>query len=579
MQVIKLFLFNGEIPMQYERIDDIPFILEAAKQLNINQILDKYLNHKNIQGLSYGNVSLAWLSFILSKSNHRKSHLQPWTKSISTCLSTLLEYPINENDFSDDRLSQILNCLSDDEIWEDIEKDLWKAKLEVFDLPITNVKLDSTTCMAYHQTKEEGLIQYGFSKDARKDLPQLKLMAGAEGTYGDLIALNVIEGNRNDDQLYWPMIDQIDKIINKRGVLYSGDCKMSSINNRGQIDKMGNYYLCPLQMLSEQIRSQTDQWIEEIVEGKREALIVFDEKNQFSGGGFEIQRNQELALEDNAIHSFKERVLIFRSSNLAKMQREGLEKRINKAEKMISGLNHKATKFRDKNKLEEKIYKILESLDVQDVITVSLEEKQDVATRQRYEIRNGKKREGIFNVLKNYYEIKQIQRNEESIAGKFHRMGFRIYVTNIPEQKLSFEQLISTYRDNWKLETQFHNLKDARIGISPLFVRTEKQIKGLCRLLSIALRLFTYIENKVRHTFKNQQLEINNVYKGQPKKKTKNPTLNIILEAFLNTSLITIDGEVWGLTPLGMHHEIFLMCLGFPKNLYEGILDKLNNKV
>ena len=47
------------------------------------------------------------------------------------------------------------------------------------------------------------------------------------------------------------------------------------------------------------------------------------------------------------------------------------------------------------------------------------------------------------------------------------------------------------------MEHDFHQVKDRPVGLSPLFVWREDQIRGLTRLLTLALRLLTLIATQV----------------------------------------------------------------------------------
>ncbi len=60
-----------------------------------------------------------------------------------------------------------------------LETELWQSTLKVYAIEVEGIRLDSTTTYGYHTPREDGLMQYGHSKDHRPDQPQLKLMAAA----------------------------------------------------------------------------------------------------------------------------------------------------------------------------------------------------------------------------------------------------------------------------------------------------------------------------------------------------------------------------------------------------------------
>jgi Domain of unknown function (DUF4277) len=72
-----------EMEISSERVDDIPLIVEMLKQMEIAKWIDKQLKqpHGNHQGLSYGQLSVILLIYIISQSDHRLSAAEVWVES------------------------------------------------------------------------------------------------------------------------------------------------------------------------------------------------------------------------------------------------------------------------------------------------------------------------------------------------------------------------------------------------------------------------------------------------------------------------------------------------------------------
>ena len=66
--------------------------------------------------------------------------------------------------------------LSDTPRWTACEGALNQHILRVYDLTPTTVRVDGTTASGYWEVTEDGLFQFGHSKDHRPDLPQVKVM-------------------------------------------------------------------------------------------------------------------------------------------------------------------------------------------------------------------------------------------------------------------------------------------------------------------------------------------------------------------------------------------------------------------
>ena len=71
-----------QVSIENERVDDIPVLLAQLCELRVAELLNEcFPTHGNWDGLSFGHLVAVWLTFILSESTHRLSHLQPWAAS------------------------------------------------------------------------------------------------------------------------------------------------------------------------------------------------------------------------------------------------------------------------------------------------------------------------------------------------------------------------------------------------------------------------------------------------------------------------------------------------------------------
>ena len=73
--------------------------------------------------------------------------------------------------------------------------------------------------------------------------PQFKIMMAGLGPLGMPLATEVVSGETADDGLYIPIIKRIDESLNKAGLLYVGDCKITALETRAYVVKQGNHYL------------------------------------------------------------------------------------------------------------------------------------------------------------------------------------------------------------------------------------------------------------------------------------------------------------------------------------------------
>jgi transposase len=354
-----------------ERVDDIPLLLAQMRQVRLAELIDEpFPTHGNWQGLSRGQVTMEWLSYILSEGDHRLNHVASWAERLLVTLSTGRKADVRALDFSDDRLARLLDCLALDEEWERFECHLNGSILRVYNLKAEPVRIDTTTVKSYVGVNEEGLFQFGHSKDYQPDLPQLKISQSALDLLGIPVTTTVVSGNRADDPLYLPEIKRIQASLGTRGLLHLGDSKMSSLATRAYIAHTPDYYLCPLsavQMPPEKLerrlglvwskepalntvyRPQTQDQIDrgEPVEALAEDF-VYEETLRAEEEGEEIEwREQRLVVrsfkhaerqQNEAVRAYREEYLIERGFGRYKSKVLGLIPLYLTSEDRIKGL-------------------------------------------------------------------------------------------------------------------------------------------------------------------------------------------------------------------------------------------------
>ncbi len=167
---------NKNCQISSERIDDVVLLLNVMKQIGLPEIINQHLpRHGNEKGLNWGWVATIWLSYILSQGDHRKVKVREWVNQRIYTLETVCDLEFRETDFTDDRLGILLRRLSDNKSWSKIETDLNRNSIRVYQLGVNQVRIDATTNSGYHLVTEEGLFQFGHSKD-NPNLPQIKTM-------------------------------------------------------------------------------------------------------------------------------------------------------------------------------------------------------------------------------------------------------------------------------------------------------------------------------------------------------------------------------------------------------------------
>src|SRR6266581_2918116 len=218
-----------KLTMTTERVDDIPVLLAQSEKMGIAELLDaSFQPHGNWEGTSLGWTTTIWLTHILSEGDHRMNQVQAWAATRLQTLQKCSGQVIRDQEWSDDRLSIVLDALGDDQQWQYFETALNRQLVRVYHLKPKRVRVDSTTASGYWTVTQEGLFQLETSRDHRPDLPQRKRDAVGLGSVGSAGRDAGRVGERADDRLYLPAIAQASQSLHAQGLLSVGDCKMAA---------------------------------------------------------------------------------------------------------------------------------------------------------------------------------------------------------------------------------------------------------------------------------------------------------------------------------------------------------------
>ena len=564
-----------------ERVDDIPLLLGVMQRIGLVEILDHHIpSHWKQRELSWGWTSVIWLAYILTEGDHRKSSVADYIRGMQTTLQEVTGQQVSAADFTTDRLGHLLKYLSQAPFWRSIEHELNERSIEVYELPSAVVRCDATTVSGYHVGGEGSLFQFGRSKDDPRRR-QIKLMTGALDPLGMPLATDVVSGERADDGLYLPVINRIDKALQKKGVLYCGDCKMSALATRAHLRGLGHHYLSPLP-LTGKTAEEMPRWIEEgrdkRIQGTLQDVYRTNDKGQeiLMAQGFEWEREQK-GRDGNDELEWSERVLIIRSPTYAAQQEKGLEQRLEKARTKIRALTpargRGKRQITEETVLKTQIETILTTYKVEGLLEVDYEKQVERQTKYKGRGRGATNRpKQVLETIR--YQITAVNRLEDQIEQTKETLGWKALVTDATQEQLSLEQAVLCYRKEYRVERIFQRLK-SRLNIAPLFVQRDDQVMGLTHLLTLGIRVLTLIEFVIRRALKRDQASLKGVFPGNPKRTTQTPTVERMLKAFSNVTLTIIHGRnqtIRYLTPLSDVQKDILERLGDEQRWYQNLV-------
>ena len=553
-----------------ERVDDIPLVLAQLARMGIRALLDEYFPaHGNWVGLSLGWVAELWLTHILSEADHRLSHVEPWAAQRLQTLRGCTGQPVHPLDVGDDRLAGVLEALSDDDRWAAFEGALNRQLLRVYELQPACVRLDSTAASGHWTVTEDGLFQFGHSKDHRPDLPQVKVMLAALDPLGMPVATDVVPGQRADDPLYVPAIIRVRESLGRRGVLYVGDCKMGAIETRAFIQAGDDAYLCPLAA----IQLPPNVWAGYLMPiwtgqqpSTRITRLTATGKRAYIAEGYE--RLEPLtAVVAGEVVTWTERRLVVRSRQLVRAGEAALRVRLAKAQTAVAALNNRGRgkpRFTEPPVLQAAVEAILTRCRVQGLLAVHYTDHVQERLLRRYG-----SRPPTVRVERDVQVTAVVDRH--AVAGAIHQLGWRVYATNAPSAQLSLSQAVRAYRSEYLVERDMGRLKGRPLSLTPLYLERDDHVTGLIRLLSVGLRVLTLLEFVVRQRLTAERTGLAGLYAGNPTRPTARPTTERLLKRFQGVTLTIIrEGRRRRshLTPLSRVQRRILALLNFPVDIY-----------
>jgi transposase len=553
-----------------ERVDDIPVLLAQLERMGVQPLLDEHFpTHGNWVGLSLGWVTVIWLTHILSEANHRLNHVEPWAEQRLQTLRGASRQRVHPLDVSDDRLAAVLEALSDDTRWQAFEGALTQHLLRVYDLQPQRVRLDSTTASGYWTVTEDGLFQFGHSKDHRPDLPQVKVMLSVLDPLGLPVATDVVPGQRADDPLYLPAVTRVRESLGQRGLLYVGDCKMGALETRAALHAGGDFYLCPLSALQVP-PAVVATYLASVWTGEQPLTPV--QRGQANGEPAVIAEGVErlealtAVVAGGPIH-WTERRLVIRSHQLAQAGERGLHARLAKAQAAVAALNVRGRgkpRFTELPALQAAVEAILTRERVQGWLHVRYTAQERWQSVRRYGDRTPRLR-----LERDWQATTSV--DEEAVGAAMRQVGWRVYATNAPPEQLSLAQAVLAYRSQYLIENAIGRLKGHPLSVSPMYLQQDDHVSGLIRLLSVGLRVLTLLEFVVRQRLATAGTELAGVYAGNPKRATARPTTERLLKGFEGLTLTIIrEGRRrrYHLTPLSRMQRRILALLNFSVDIY-----------
>lgn len=265
---------------------------------------------------------------------------------------------------------------------------------------------------------------------------------------------------------------------------------------------------------------------------------------------------------------WEERLLVVRSLSYRKTLQTSLQERLHKAETALCALT--PPRQRGKQQIEDEasllasIARIEQQYWVQGLFLLDYQSEVEERQVRRY-------REQPAHVERKVCLHLTVRRNPKAIAALEFQLGWRIYATNAPQERLSLAGAVLAYRDQYIEENIFRRLQGKFLSITPLYIQRDDHAQGLFHFLTLGARLLALGDYLARQALAAQQATLTGIYAGNAKRGTARPTTERMLAAFEGIDLLILPSETHApcfLTRLSVVQERILALLGLSSALF-----------
>src|SRR5712691_5057362 len=537
---------SQEVAYQTERLDHLGIVAGVCREAGIAEWLDKQAGEQH-RVVSIGTATVAMILNGLGFSN-RQLYLVPQYFA-NKPVEHLLGKGITADMLNDDCLGRTLDWLYEHDVTTLFAGLALQARRR-FGIQAQHLHIDTTSFSVSgdYAMQEEGdpvplAITYGYSRDHREDLKQW-MLALATTHDGDVpIFLKPLDGNSADQEHLSAAVKAV--MTQLREQLPEEQEQQIAIFDSGGYSQAN-------------MKSYNDAkiwWISRVPETSTAAKTALEEVDEqwqplSDGSGDYVVRTMELP-------QGKERWVIVRTHAQVQATQERMEKKVKKThqewEKRLWHLSKQA--FGCETDAQQAWKQAMKGKPSWLMATFTLKE------QKQYQQRGRPKKETMPD-QRVWYLVPKLEVDQQEVTLLARKKAAFIVATNIlDEQRLSHEQVISTYKEQGGVERGFRFLKDPLFLASSVFVKKPERVIALSFVMVLCLLVYRLAE----HLLRRQLLATEQTVPNQVNKPTNRPTMRWIFQCFEGIDLLHIRmGSRWHTQVLGLQplHQRVLRLLG-----------------
>jgi transposase len=520
----------GDLKLQSYQVGAVPLVNRLLERLRLREILAEHLPADDVR------TELATVSALLVLVRNVLLSRQPvygvaeWAAEFAPDLLDL--WPDEVALLHDDRLGRSLDRLFDS-VGPELILAVVRQAVQEFAVSLDELHNDSTSVSfygAYEGAEKQGsqrgrtthAITWGHSKDHRPDLKQLLYILTISEDGGVPVYFTTASGNQTDDRTHCQTWDLLHQLVGRPEFLYVADCKLASSENLAHIATRGGRFVTVLPRTHQE---------DEVFRGRLRQSptgVVWQPLYEVLDSDGELLDRFSMCSEEMTSRDGY-RLLWYHSTRKAQIDTLARNRRLQRAWAELAALQDRLTgsrtRFRQRDKVEQAVARILEDTDVAAWLRVTITEQGQDTYRQARPGRPTKNtpyRKETRPVYSLAWDLDQPLLTEAE-----REDGVFPLLTN--DRSLTAEQVLRAYKRQPLIEKRFSQFK-TDFAVAPVYLKNVARIQGLLAVYFLVLLLQTLLERELRRAMASSNVPSLPLYPEG--RACTRPTTQKIIELF-----------------------------------------------
>jgi transposase len=523
----------GRRTLRSEKIGALPILNHFIQQLRLEELLWEHLPPEDKRVKVPAAKALLVLLRNLLISREPLYGMGEWAAGYAP---DMLGLTLDElMALSDDGVGRALGCLFRGEQAAFVLAVVRQA-IRRFEVTLRQLHNDSTTITfhgKYEDAAEEGTrggrptlaITWGHNKDHRPDLKQLVYILTLSEDGGVPVHFRAASGNTTDDQTHVETWKLLCEVAGRSDFLYVADSKLATADNMAYLHQHRGRFLTVLP----RTRSEDKDFRQSLREGKVSWQTVYEKIDEEDDGNPPKILDRFSAARQPATTAEGYRLLWYHSTRKAELdalaRANHLQRATRELDELRNRLHSPRTRFRQRDMVVKAVEEILRSREVQEWISVTIEERLEEHYRQERRGRPTKNTRYVKQVSTRFELSYQI--DYARIAKDQQCDGVFPLVTNVLE--LSQREVLLVYKRQPVIEKRFSQLK-TDFRVAPVYLKDVSRIQSLLCVYFLVLLVEALLERELRQAMQREGIDSLPLYPED--RPCRHPTARRVIDLF-----------------------------------------------